>query len=122
MGMYDSVRIEKGIKIPSVEKLLPGLENFDIHEIEFQTKDLDCNMYEYTVKSDGGLYLTEVYRDSMCRFQPYTGNLYLYHLDVSHSEYHCTSELLLKFKLGTLVDAVLLEFTCKLNHFSNLRE
>lgn len=51
MGMYDNIKIEYP---------LPYLPRPEIQQLEFQTKNLECNLGNYTITKKGELILHEV--------------------------------------------------------------
>jgi hypothetical protein len=49
MGMYDIIKIDKLITLPKPE----GFEHLNVHELEYQTKDLDCSLNTYKLTPEG---------------------------------------------------------------------
>jgi hypothetical protein len=64
MGMFDTIKVET--KLPTnklIEKFLG--KDFDLTRLEYQTKDLENALLNYTIKKNGDLFVEHVeYRDS----------------------------------------------------------
>jgi hypothetical protein len=90
MGMFDTIHVDEKF-LPTI----PDLESRGIKMSSFQTKDLECVLYDYFIKEDGKMYVennsyvTHDDSDSMfgfrveketseLKFNPYTGEILFY--------------------------------------------
>lgn len=82
MGMFDTLYVDKKF-LP----VIPELEERGIEMESFQTKDLECFLFEYHIKEDGKLYVEK--RSYLCseeleskeeemEFVTYTGEIIFY--------------------------------------------
>lgn len=64
MGLFDTIEVKKKLPTNNVIKQFLG-KDFDLNSLEYQTKDLDCAMLHYELRSNGDLYYEHVeYRQS----------------------------------------------------------
>ena len=82
MGMFDTLHVDNKF-IP----VIPELEERGIEMESFQTKDLECFLFEYHIKEDGKLYVEKnsyLYcedsesKEEEMEFVPYTGEIIFY--------------------------------------------
>ena len=115
MGMFDTIKCS--YVLPYTLQHISELSLFDetiVAQDEFQTKDLECMMVDYTITTDGLLKIWEFskkHNKPIYKNIKHTGSIEMYNwLSNNHLDHDLYYRWKLKFKCGKLKKCKLLNF------------